>query len=80
MTSKKTIARNPMRPTTLKWPAPATPATSVEKIRGAMIMRIMRRNNWLNGLIHEAIRAAVGGSRRLMTRPAITPTARPMKI
>ncbi len=38
-----------MRPTSLKWPAPAIPATSVPKSSGAMIIRIMRMKIWLNG-------------------------------
>ena len=38
-----------MRPTTLTWPAPAIPATSVAKISGAMTILIRRRNSWLKG-------------------------------
>ena len=39
-----------MRPTAFTCPAPATPATSVPKINGAMIILISRKNSWLNGL------------------------------
>ena len=38
-----------MRPTSLKCPAPAMPATSVPNSSGAMIIRIMRMKIWLNG-------------------------------
>ncbi len=40
-----------MRPTSLKWPAPAMPATSVPKSSGAMIIRIMRMKIWLSRLM-----------------------------
>ena len=43
------MARRPIRPTSLKCPAPAMPATSVPKSSGAMIIRIIRMKIWLNG-------------------------------
>ena len=45
------MARRPIRPTSLKWPAPAMPATSVANSSGAMIIWIMRMNSWANGLM-----------------------------
>ena len=65
-----------MRPTTLTWPAPAMPATSVAKISGAMIILIMRRNSWLKGRKYGAHSGCVV----LTTHPATMPIARPMKI
>ncbi len=51
-----------MRPTTLKWPAPAIPATSVAKISGAMIILIRFRKIVLNGWKYFAIASARAGS------------------
>jgi hypothetical protein len=70
------IARNPIRPTTLTCPAPAMPATSVAKINGAMIILIIRRNNWLNG----RNQTAAAGLYSLTIHPATMPRASPMKI
>ena len=52
------------------------PATSVAKIRGAMIILIIRRNNWLNGRAY----ADHSGLTLLMTAPMAMPMASPMKI
>ncbi len=38
------IVRTPMRPSVVLFPMCATPATRVENTRGAMIMRMRRRN------------------------------------
>ena len=43
-----------MRPTSLKCPAPAMPATSVPNSRGAMTIRIMRMKIWLKGRMMSA--------------------------
>src|SRR3954469_16718090 len=65
-----------MRPTTLTWPAPATPATSVAKISGAMTILISRRNNWLNGRKY----GAQVGWYSLTSHPTTMPSVRPRKI
>jgi hypothetical protein len=41
----------PIRPTSLKCPAPAIPATSVAKSSGAMIIWIIRMKSCANGLM-----------------------------
>ena len=51
-----------MRPTSLKCPAPAMPATSVPNSSGAMIIRIMRMKIWLNGWMASTIFLRVTGS------------------
>src|SRR5687767_2861620 len=70
------MARTPMRPTAFKCPPPAMPATSVVKINGAMIILIMRRNSWLNGLTL----AAHAGFVTLIHHPTSTPMMRPSRI
>jgi hypothetical protein len=52
------------------------PATSVAKIRGAMIILISRRNSWLNGLKY----CAQSGCVRDTSQPAAMPTASPIRI
>src|SRR5947208_1787795 len=65
-----------MRPTSLKWPAPAMPATSVAKISGAMTILIRRRKIWLKTLTA----GAMSGLYQLIRMPATTPRKRPRKI
>jgi hypothetical protein len=60
------IARSPMRPTSLKCPAPAMPATSVPNSSGAISIRIMRMKIWLNGRMMFAQYVAVASSSVLM--------------
>src|SRR5579863_10445307 len=70
------MARSPMRPTARACPAPATPATSDEKISGAMIILISRRKIPLKG----ANKCARAGAYFDTSAPAMMPSRRPARI
>ena len=70
--SNHTIAFRPMRPTAFRSPVPAMPMTRVEKMSGARIILISRRNRSASGRMATPVSG--------QTWPITMPMARPMKI